>query len=294
MKKFIFNILKFSFILLIIPTSIFVVDPYNYYDHPLKININRMQLFRINNVANWAMVEVNKIDDNLKSDIETCVIGDSRSRLMISSGHIGGWTNRICGINLDVLDLSFGGANLDESFSILESQIKNLDSLKTIIVSVPLDRLLLQNHDVNRVSSSYFGNSVAGIKYLTDINLLINIVENKNKILKNREKTKNDTIKAKEDKELGNIKNQNDKIRENKINPEQIRKRNRIIVFKKERFEKTIKNIDRTAPVNKSRMIKDEKIRKSFLRKFEAGNRSLFYENLDILKNQLSSFDNKY
>ena len=64
MKKFIFNILKFSFILLIIPTSIFVVDPYNYYDHPLKININRMQLFRINNVANWAMVEVNKIDDN--------------------------------------------------------------------------------------------------------------------------------------------------------------------------------------------------------------------------------------
>lgn len=294
MKKFIFNLIIFLFIPLIIPAVIYIVDPYNYYEHPFKMDINRMELFRRNNVANWATVEINKIDDDLKSNTKTCVIGDSRSRLMISSGHSGGWTNRICGIDLDVLDLSFGGANLDESFSLLENQIEKLNSLKTIIISVPIDRLLLQNHDVDRISSSYFGGFTSAIKYVTDINLVTNIFENRDKILKNRMVTKNDTLKTKKVEELGSIKNQNDKIRENKTDHEQIRKRNRIIAFKKERFEKTIKNRDKTIPVSKIRMVKDEKVRTSFLRKYKLSNRSLFHKNLDILKDQLSSFSNKY
>ena len=294
MKKFIFNLIKFSLILLIIPASIFVIDPYNNYNHPFKMGINRMQLFRINNVANWAMVEVDKIDNDLKSNIKTCVIGDSRSRLMISSGHYGGWSNRVCGINLDVLDLSFGGANLDESFSLLENQIKYLDSLETIIISVPIDRLLLQNHNVNRVSSSYFKNYYAGISYLTDINLVTNIFENREKILDNRKKILNDTLKLKEDKDIISIKSLNDKIRQNKTDPDQIKKRNRIVVFKKERFEKTIKHRDRNAPVHKNRMVKDDKIRKSFLRKFKVGNRALFDKNLNLLKKQISNISDKY
>ncbi len=253
-----------------------------------------MELFRRNNVANWAIVEVSKIDNDLKSNVKTCVIGDSRSRLLISNGHRDGWSNRICGNNLDVFDISFGGANLDESFSLLENQIKYLDSLETIIVSVPLDRLLIQKHDINRISTSYFDTYTAGIKYLTDINLVSNIIENKNKILENRNKFQRDTLKLKKDRALGSIKDQNDKIRENKIDAEQIRKRKRIIEFKKERFEKTIKYRDRNAPVDKNRTIKDGKIRKSFLRKFEISDRVLFLKNMDILKGQLSNFAGKY
>lgn len=152
----------------------------------------------------------------------------------------------------------------------------------------------MQNHDVDRISSSYFGGFTSAIKYLTDINLVTNIFENRDEILRSRMKTKNDTLKTKKVKELGSIKNQNDKIRQNKTDHEQIRKRNRIVAFKKERFEKTIKNRDKTIPVSQIRMVKDEKVRKSFLRKYKLSNRSLFHKNLNILKEQLSSFSNKY
>lgn len=287
MKKFIFNLIKFSFILLIIPLGIFIIDPYNYFEHPFKMDIDRMELFRRNNVANWAMVEVNKIDDDIKSNIETCVIGDSRSRLMISSGHIGGWTKRICGTKLDVLDLSFGGANLDESFSLLNNQINKFNSLKTIIVSVSVDRLLVQNHDINRISSSYFDNYTAGIKYLTDINLLTNIIENKSEILKNRTETKKDTLKK--EKKIS-IKNQNDQIRKNKIDPEKIKKRKRIVIFKKERFHKKLKHPDKPKESNAN----DEKVRENILRTYNKVNRSQFNRNLEILKNQLSALDDQY
>lgn len=293
MKKYIFNLMKFSLVLLIIPLGVFLVDPFNYYDNSLKIDIDRMHLFRINNVADWAMVEVDKIDQSLKSEIKTCVIGDSRSRLMISFGHVGGWTNRISGIDLDVLDLSFGGANLDESFALLENEIKNLDSLEKIIISVPIDRLLINNHDVNRIVSSAFNSRLSSVEYLTDVNLVANIIENREKIFENKKKIESDTSKTKEE-ELVNNKSRNLQIRLYKSDPKQIKWRNRIVEYKKERYETSIKNRDKTIPYAKSRITKDDKIRQSFLRIYEAGSPALFDKNLEIFKSQLASFSAKY
>lgn len=294
MKKFIFNLIKFSFLLFVIPIAIFLVDPYDYYENSFKIEIDRMQLFRMNNVADWALVEVDKIDQSLKAEVKTCVIGDSRSRLMISSGHTKGWTTRICGIKSDVLDLSFGGANLEESFTILANELENLDSLETVIVSVALDRMLTDNHDVNRIASSSFNSSLKTLNYLTDINMLTSIFENRNKILENRKKVKSDTSKIEEKNEMVSINSLNKIIRQEKYDPEKIKWRKRIVEFKKERFESSIKNRDKTIPVEQFKKDKDKKIRQSFLKNYENGNRTLFDRNLDILKSQLASISSNY
>lgn len=294
MKKFIFNLIKFSVILFVIPIGIFLVDPYDYYENSIKIEINRMQLFRMNNVADWALVEVNKIDQSLKREVKTCVIGDSRSRLMISSGHTNGWTTRICGVKSDVLDLSFGGANLDESFTILANELKNLDSLETVIVSIALDRMLTDNHDINRISTSSFSSSLKTLNYLTDVNMVTSIFENRDKIVENRKKVKSDTSNIEGEKEIESIKSLNKKIRQEKYDPEKIKWRNRIVEFKKERFENSIKNRDKTIPVEQFKKDKDKKIRQSFLKNYENGNRTLFDRNLNMLKSKLASIGNNY
>jgi len=288
-KKFILNLIRVSFIFLTVPAFIFIIDPYDYYDYPYKMYLDRIHLFRHFNVADWALVEVDKIDKGLKEEVKKCVIGDSRSRVLISGGYKWGWSTRICGVDLDVLDLSFGGANLDESFSFLEKEIEKLESLETIIISLPIDRLLLEDHTTNRISNSKFNAPLIGVKYLTDKNLLENIYEKRKEILEDFKKEKRENDKVIESK-----KDINNKIRENKNDEERWKKRNQNREIRKNIFIESQNEKKEEIKNGINKVTADNNVRASFLRKFQVGNRSLFHENLKIFMKQVSKYDGKY
>ena len=171
-KLFLKKILKFTVPLLLLPLSIIITDPFDYLDYEPKLNIDRIHTVRRLNVADWALSEVLKINQNTKSRVNVVSIGDSRGRVLMSGGFETRWEGRIYGPNHQCYDLSFGGAQLDESLSLLKKEIKYLDSLKTIIIVLPVDRILTFKKHRNRIENSQFDGKIPILKYLLNFHQL--------------------------------------------------------------------------------------------------------------------------
>lgn len=170
MKKtinlFLYNIIKFIAPLLLLPLIVIITDPFDYLEYKQKINLDRIHTVRRINVADWALSEVSKINPEAKSRIKTVSIGDSRGRVLMSGGFEKGWEGRIYGPKNQCYDLSFGGAQLDESLSILNKELEYLDSLKTIIIVLPIDRIFTYKEHINRIENSQFNSKTPIVKYL--------------------------------------------------------------------------------------------------------------------------------
>lgn len=152
--------------LLFFPLAVIVTDPFDYLGYQPKMNLDRIHTVRRLNVADWALSEVSKIDKISKSRFTVVSIGDSRGRVLMSGGFEKGWKGRINGVNQKHYDLSFGGAQLDESLSLLAKELKYLDSLETIIIILPIDRILTYKQHRNRIEISQFNSMRPYIKYL--------------------------------------------------------------------------------------------------------------------------------
>ncbi len=169
MKKFVFKVLSFLSFLLILPLCILVLDPFDYYTHSYRLRYDRIHIVRQRNVADWALSEVEKISKDLKSKSTTIAIGDSRGRVLISNGFENGWKGRILERGSDILyDLNFGGAHLEESFSLFDREIVNCPNVKSIIITLPIDRLINMPYNRNRIQSSMFNSNTPNLSYLTN------------------------------------------------------------------------------------------------------------------------------
>jgi len=194
---FLRKILLFSIPIFFLTIAIIVTDPFDYLNYKVKINIDRIHTVRRLNVADWAISEVSKIKINTKKQITTASIGDSRGRLLLSDGFEKGWKGRITGGNKKHYDLSFGGAQLNESISLLTQELKYLDSLDEIIITLPIDRILTYNKFSDRVKNSQFNSPFPILNYLLNYKQLkylfyTNIGEGKSlKKLSEQEKVKN-------------------------------------------------------------------------------------------------------
>ena len=177
MKKrilyFLKRILFFLAPLLILPLTVFLTDPFDYFGHEIRLNLDRIHTVRVSNIADWALVEASKIDSTSKSRCNVVSIGDSRGRALMSKGYELGWKGRITGVALKHYDLSFGGADVVESISLLNKELQYLDSLKTIIVILPIDKILTYNRaSKNRIESSQFNSNTPAINYLLNLRQL--------------------------------------------------------------------------------------------------------------------------
>jgi hypothetical protein len=176
MKKSILFFLKkvfsYSIFLLTIPVCILMSDPFDFFSHQFKAEIDRIHIVRQFNVADWAIVETLKIDKLFKSKVDIVSIGDSRGRILMSGNYEKGWKGRMVGENSKHYDLSFGGAEIYEMFSLLNNELEYLNSLKTIVIVLPIDRLLLKINKTNRIESSKFYKSLPTLRYLFDLKQL--------------------------------------------------------------------------------------------------------------------------
>lgn len=163
---FLKKVLIFSIPFLLLPFINAVTDPFDYFEYQPKIHIDRIHTVRRVNVADWTLSEISKIEQASKSNVNTVSIGDSRGRVLMSGGFEKGWKGRLYKSNQKYYDLSFGSAQLNESFSLLKKELKYLDSLKTIIIVLPIDRILTYKTHRNRIEESQFNSRKSIIKYL--------------------------------------------------------------------------------------------------------------------------------
>ena len=164
----------FSYVipLLVFPVCVFICDPFDYFSHQFRLEIDRIHIVRQFNVADWAIVEVSKLDKRSKSKVNIVSIGDSRGRALMSGPYKNGWKGRMVGENSKHYDLSFGSAQIDENFSLLDKELKYLDSLETIVIVLPIDKLLTYKRKRNRIESSKFYKKGASIRYLFNLKQL--------------------------------------------------------------------------------------------------------------------------
>lgn len=167
-SPFIKRTLLFIVPLVLLPLAVFITDPFDYLDYQPKLKLDRIHTVRRINVADWTLSEVKKIDTATKSKVTVVSIGDSRGRLLMSGGYEKGWQGRINGANQNRYDLSFGGAQLDESISLLNMELKYLDALDTILIVLPIDRILTYKQHINRIETSQFNSKKSTLNYLTN------------------------------------------------------------------------------------------------------------------------------
>lgn len=167
-RLFIKRTLLFIVPLVLLPLAVIVTDPFDYLDYQPKLKLDRIHTVRRINVADWALSEVEKIDKTTKAKVTLVSIGDSRGRLLMSGGYEKGWQGRIHGENHHQYDLSFGGAQLDESFSLLNKELNYLVALDTILIVIPIDRILTYKEHINRIETSQFNSKKSTLNYLVN------------------------------------------------------------------------------------------------------------------------------
>lgn len=167
MKKFTLRLARFLALILIIPILNWILDPFDYFEHPFKIEFDRIGKARTFNVADWTLSELQKIDDYKKKQATVISLGDSRGQSLITGGFKGGWKSRMIDLKHDKLyDISFGGAQLVEMNSLLDQELALCPKVKKVIFVLSVDRLIERPHLENRIESSMFNSKFPNITYL--------------------------------------------------------------------------------------------------------------------------------
>lgn len=128
------------------------VDPFDSGLSPVRKEVNRTASFRAKNVAQWAAFDIAELPEEAFSSAEIVLIGDSRMRLL-SGGAYSARSYELDGKPL--LDLSFGGASIQESIDVFEKHRQRFSSLELVVVSAPYDRMVDSAATADRVEEAH-------------------------------------------------------------------------------------------------------------------------------------------
>ncbi|MEZ5894173.1 MAG: hypothetical protein R3C58_13650 [Parvularculaceae bacterium] len=114
------------------------IDPFDSAISPVRKQIDRLDEFRTKNVAQWAAFDIHDLPAAAFENAQVVLVGDSRTRLLS-----GGYERSRAYVfeGKHVLDLSFGGAAINESLDVFRRHRKQLKSVEMVVFGISYDQL---------------------------------------------------------------------------------------------------------------------------------------------------------